>query len=273
MNRAEDQLVMTPTRDTRHAFDANASQIWRGVLGGTRDVIRQELVFRQLTEHVSGRSLRVLDIGCGQGSQAVRLAWAGHQVTGVDPSPEMQGLFKQARDEQPAHVRDRLDLVDATGQRIADFLDPASFDLVLCQGVLAYLSESESDELLSAIRRVLVSGGLLSLLTVNGDALAMQPGLSGDWSAARDALRQPGRFTTRSGVPLRAVGREELLTWLGEHAFEEVSWYGVRVFTDRAGDTEPAQDLTDLLAVEQQAGRTDPYRRVAAFVHTVSIRK
>jgi len=262
---------MTPKRETRHPFDANASQIWRGVLGGMRDVIRQELVFRQLAEHVSGRSLRVLDVGCGQGSQAVRLAWAGHRVTGVDPSPEMQGLFKKARDEQPADVRDRLDLVDAPGQQIADFLDSASFDLVLCQGVLAYLSESESDELLTAIRGVLVRGGLFSLLTVNGDALAMQPGLSGDWNAAHDALRQPGRSTTRSGVPLRAVGRDELLTWLGKHGFEEVSWYGVRVFTDRAGDTEPAQDLTELLAVEERAGRTDPYRKVAAFVHTVSM--
>lgn len=33
--------------------------------------------------------LRIADIGCGTGSFAVRLAGAGHDVTGVDPSTEM----------------------------------------------------------------------------------------------------------------------------------------------------------------------------------------
>lgn len=264
---------MTPTSDPGHSFDANASHVWRSVLGGLRDVIRQELVSRQLAEHLPERPLRVLDIGCGQGSQAVRLAQAGHRVTGVDPSPEMQGLFKIACDEQPAQVRDRIDFVDATGQQVADIFESGSFDLALCQGVVAYLSEGENDELLNALRSVLTPGGLLSLLTINGDALAMQPGLSGDWDTALQAFGKTDQITTRLGVRLRTFGRNDLLAWLGRHAFEEAAWYGVRVFTDRAGDTEPPQRITDLMAVEEQAGKTDPYRSVAAFVHTVSTRK
>lgn len=264
---------MTPTPDTKHSFDANASQVWRSVLGGLRDVIRQEMVFRQLARNVPDRPLRVLDVGCGQGSQAMRWSQAGHRVTGVDPSPEMLGLFKIARDEQPAEVRDRIDVVEAAGQQIAGIFEAASFDLVLCHGVVAYLSEGEGDELLDAIHRVLAPNGLLSLLTINGDAPAMQPGLSGDWRAALDAFRRTSHLTARMGVPLRAFKRDDLLAWLGRFAFEEIAWYGVRVFTDRAGDREPPEDLTDLLAVEEHAGAADPYRRVAAFVHTVSARK
>ncbi|NYV78058.1 methyltransferase domain-containing protein, partial [Streptomyces sp. UH6] len=63
-------------------------------MGGLRDVVRQELVARQLDEQIIGhfpvgRRLRVLDVGMGQGTQALRLARAGHQVTGVERDPTM----------------------------------------------------------------------------------------------------------------------------------------------------------------------------------------
>jgi 2-polyprenyl-3-methyl-5-hydroxy-6-metoxy-1,4-benzoquinol methylase len=52
-------------------------------------MLRQEIVARQLGELIAERpvpgQLRVLDVGCGQGTQALRLADAGHEVTGLDP--------------------------------------------------------------------------------------------------------------------------------------------------------------------------------------------
>lgn len=49
---------------------------------------------RQLDEQIAGRfavgrRLRVLDVGMGQGTQALRLARAGHQVTGVERDATM----------------------------------------------------------------------------------------------------------------------------------------------------------------------------------------
>ncbi|MEU9383534.1 SAM-dependent methyltransferase, partial [Streptomyces sp. NPDC048279] len=51
------------------------------------------------------------------------------------------------------------------------------------------------------------------------------------------------------------------------------SWYGVRVFTDTAADGAglPA-DVETLLAAEERAGRTDPYRAVAALLHLCGVR-
>jgi hypothetical protein len=47
----------------------------------------------------------------------------------------------------------------------------------------------------------------------------------------------------------------------------------VRVFTDTApGDAEPPPDLPTLLACEERAGCTDPYRRVAALLHLIARR-
>jgi len=54
---------------------------WVGHLGSVRDLVRQELVARQLAEHLpqpaAGPVLRVLDVGCRQGTQAIRLARLG----------------------------------------------------------------------------------------------------------------------------------------------------------------------------------------------------
>ncbi|WP_406708047.1 hypothetical protein [Streptomyces halobius] len=49
----------------------------------------------------------------------------------------------------------------------------------------------------------------------------------------------------------------------------------MRVFTDLAGDAdapESDEELTRLLAAEERAGRTDPYRGVAALLHLCGVR-
>jgi hypothetical protein len=49
----------------------------------------------------------------------------------------------------------------------------------------------------------------------------------------------------------------------------------VRVFTDQAGDAEQPADAAEwerILAAEERAGRTDPYRAVAALLHLCGVR-
>jgi len=55
------------------------------------------------------------------------------------------------------------------------------------------------------------------------------------------------------------------------HGLRVTAWYGVRIFTDTApGDAEPPPDLASLLDCEERAGRTDPYRQVAALRHVIA---
>ena len=59
-----------------------------------RNVVRQELVARQLAEHLPAPPATVVDVGAGQGTQALRLARLGFDVTAVEPDPQMRAEFE-----------------------------------------------------------------------------------------------------------------------------------------------------------------------------------
>ncbi|MFI9587317.1 class I SAM-dependent methyltransferase [Streptomyces sp. NPDC052236] len=232
---------------------------------------------RQLEEQISsrypvGQRLRILDVGVGQGTQALRLARAGHTVTGLEAEPEMLRAARESLATEPAGIRERVRLMEGDGRETGVHFLPGSFDVVLCHGVLMYVQEP--DALLAGLARMLAPGGLLSLLVRNGDALAMRPGLAADWSQALTAF-DTDTYTNRLGVPVRADRLEALTATLAGIAAPLHAWYGVRVFTDNVGnevELPAAEELERLLAAEDRAGRTEPYRRVAALLHLCGVR-
>ncbi|MGW5656081.1 methyltransferase domain-containing protein [Streptomyces humi] len=230
---------------------------------------------RQLDEQIAGRfpvgqRLRVLDVGMGQGTQALRLARAGHQVTGVEQEPSMITAAREALAGEPEGIRERVRIVHGDGRDTGVHFLPGSFDVVLCHGVLMYVEEP--DALLAGLARMLAPGGLLSLLVRNADALAMRPGLSGDWAGALAAFDSVS-YLNRLGLAVRADRLATLTAALAGIGAPLHSWYGVRVFTDTAPDgAELPADVETLLAAEERAGRTDPYRSVAALLHLCGVR-
>lgn len=100
-----------------------------------------------LLEMVGGAGLRVLDLGCGEGEIAARLAARGCEVTGV----ERRGGFTPPG---PAGVR----MVEADLEAgLPEVGGP--FDVVLCADILEHLREP--GRLLEAVRAVLAPGGRL----------------------------------------------------------------------------------------------------------------
>nr|WP_203661018.1 methyltransferase domain-containing protein [Streptomyces sp. SID14446] len=233
------------------------------------------MVARQLDEQIAGRypvgqRLRVLDVGMGQGTQALRLARAGHQVTGLEQDATMLSAAREALAAEPEGIRSRVRLIEGDGRETGVHFLPGSFDVVLCHGVLMYVQEP--DALLAGLARMLAPGGLLSLLVRNADALAMRPGLHGDWAATLSAFDTTA-YTNRLGLDVRADRLSTLTGTLAGIGAPLHAWYGVRVFTDTTADgaAVPA-DVETLLAAEERAGRTDPYRRVAALLHLCGVR-
>ncbi|GAA5001346.1 class I SAM-dependent methyltransferase [Streptomyces siamensis] len=230
---------------------------------------------RQLDEQIAGRfpvgqRLRILDVGMGQGTQALRLARAGHQVTGLEQDATMLAVAREALAAEPEGIRGRVRLIEGDGRETGVHFLPGSFDVVLCHGVLMYVEEP--DALLAGLARMLAPGGLLSLLVRNADALAMRPGLSGDWGTTLTAFDTTA-YTNRLGLDVRADRLATLTATLAGIGAPLHAWYGVRVFTDTAADEAAVPpDVETLLACEERAGRTDPYRRVAALLHLCGVR-
>ncbi|MEU5524333.1 methyltransferase domain-containing protein [Streptomyces sp. NPDC047860] len=219
---------------------------------------------RQLEEQIVGRfpvgrRLRVLDVGMGRGAQALRLARAGHQVTGVEHDAAMIATARESLAGEPEGIRERMRIIEGrAGDTGVHFL-PGSFDVVLCHGVL--MQVEEPDALLAGVARMLAPGGLVSLLVRNGDAAAMRAGVAGDWAGAL------------AGFCTATYGLKRLTSTLAGIGAPLHAWYGVRVFTDTVvDDGVPSSELDALLTVEDRAGRTDPYRGVASLLHLCGVR-
>ncbi|WP_413229968.1 class I SAM-dependent methyltransferase [Kitasatospora purpeofusca] len=238
-----------------------------------RNLVRQEMVARQLAEQLTGRiAQRVLDIGCGQGTQALRLARAGHYVTGIDSDPAALGAAQETLAEEPDAVRERVQLLIGDGHQCGRWFGARSFDVVLCHGVLMYLPDP--DPMIASLARLLAPGGLLSLVVRNRDALALRPAAAGDWRAALEAF-ESDRYYNRLGLAARADRIGDLAVTLSEVSVPLRHWYGVRVLTESTPDDAPPVDgrqLAQLLEAEERAGRTDPYRQVAALLHVVGMK-
>lgn len=146
---------------------AVGEDLWVERLANLRNSVRQELIARQLGEHVHNGS-RVLDVGCGQGTQAIRLAQRGCDVVGVDPSTDL--LARLTADADSAGVRvsthhGRLeDLAATVGRR--------RFDVVCAHGLLMYLDDPQ--KALATLAARVAPGGLLSVTFRNGGALAFR---------------------------------------------------------------------------------------------------
>ncbi len=242
---------------------------WEAKLGFVRNAIRQELVSRQLSEHLPtyDSEVRILDVGCGQGTQVLRLASQGYQVIGVDPSKKLLRIGRQELAQQPAAVQERVQFRHGTTEDVADVVDH-DFDVVCCHGVLMYLPELQAP--ISSLVELARPGGLLSVLTRNRASIAMRAGMTKDWHGAIDGF-DARNYTNRLGLPdVRADDPEEVIDALkGNHA-ELIAWYGVRLFTDHWGDEQIPTNFEQILDAEDEAGRREPYKRLTSLTHVIA---
>jgi S-adenosylmethionine-dependent methyltransferase len=251
----------------------SAVQAWRERLGLVRDVVRQELVHRQLMNNLPRPArdevLRVLDVGCGQGTQLSRLARAGFRVVGIDPSSELLAVAAESLAAEDDDVRVRVELhKGGIGEWRRAGVD---FDVVCCHGVVMYLpSLGEAIEELVAAAR---PGGLVSVLSKNRANLSLRAAMAGDWETALVAF--DGRaYTNRLGVQgARCDDPEEVIGALSAAGADTIAWYGVRLFTDHWGDVAPPVEIEIILQAEEEAGRRDPYRRLASATHVIARRR
>lgn len=109
-------------------------------------------IFVEFFERQKGVALRVLDIGCGQGRDALFIARMGHHVTGVDISPH--GI----RDLTEAASSENLD-IEGHAADIVSFVPEGLFDVILIDRTLHMLPEKERLEVLERLIGFVPKGG------------------------------------------------------------------------------------------------------------------
>jgi len=109
-------------------------------------------VFVDFFESNEGKKFRVLDIGCGQGRDALFIARMGHTVVGVDMSPN--GI----RDLNKAAIQENLDIEGVVADLVT-YTPDGTFDVVLVDRTLHMLPETD---------RLNVLARLLESVSLNG---------------------------------------------------------------------------------------------------------
>lgn len=109
-------------------------------------------VFVDFFEQRRDQTLRVLDVGCGQGRDALFIARMGHRVVGVDLSPN--GI----RDLITAANTENLD-IEGIAADIVTFVPEGVFDVILIDRTLHMLAERDRLDVLERLIRAVAKGG------------------------------------------------------------------------------------------------------------------
>jgi len=235
--------------------------------------LRLDLAFANLQDFLppATRSLRALDLGCGTGALAVRLARLDLHVTLLDASQPMLDFAERAARE--AGVMERIALKHGDAAQMATLFPAASFDLILCHNVLEFVQDPCA-VLRTAARSLRDPFGMISVLVrnrpgevlkaaiLNGDLAAAELNLTAEWG---DESLYEGKVRLFTAVGLQAMLLESSLAVTAER--------GVRVLSDylppRVSRNDEYQRIFEL---ERKLGGRPEFAAVARYTHFLAHR-
>jgi S-adenosylmethionine-dependent methyltransferase len=241
-----------------------------GAYATVKGRVRTYVLHQQLLRHLPAPPATVLDVGGGAAHQSLPLARLGYQVTVLDPSVAMLTKAEQRVNAEPDEVRSRVRLIQADGQNAHQAVGGQTFGAVLCHGVLMYLPQPEP--MMQALCRCVAPGGLVSVMALNAETLALRPALERRWADALAAFDAGGEVGVL-GTETRADTVEGLSGLLRQGEVDPVAWYGVWLFVDWLELPAEGTDVAAVAEVELQASLRDPYRQLSRVFHLVGRRR
>lgn len=243
---------------------ADALSAWRRHQAQPWNRLRYRLVEANLQRIIGGgMAWRVLDVGGGDGRDALPLAQRGHMVLLLDRDAAMLAEAERCAAESGVADRLRTDQVDVSTGELP--LDPGSYDLVLCHNLLQYLPDLAA--LLRGVAQALRPGGWFSLLIPNPASETLRLALQQhDLAAAHASLTATTHRNHFYGVEMHL---HDLPAWrdlLAAAGFETIDFIGVRCVNDYIDDDAvkfSEEGFAKLLALETALGSRSPYRDIA----------
>ena len=264
--------AMPASTDTDPAVFDQRLASWREWQASPWGRLRYAVVGHVLDTHLASMrpGLRVLDLGGGDGTESLRLAALGHDVTLVDPSEGMLGVARAQADA--AGVAERLTVVHAGVDDLAH-LGLGTFDVVLFHFVIHYLADPAAA--VAAAARHVAPGGFLSLMAPNPHADVLVRVRDLDLAGARDLLAGGTRESVTFAHSMTHVGVEQARAMLGATELREVGHYGHRGLMNMVASNEPKHDpavYAELERLEIELCGTTPYRDIGSSWQLVARR-
>ena len=186
--------------------------------------LRYHSTWRNIAKHVEDRPLRILDIGGGDGMDALHYASLGHSVTLSDCSPTMLSEAKKSAGEQG--VTERLRFVQTSPEAVPDLFHEPPFDLILCHMMIEFVPDVQS--FLRDACKLLSTNGLFSVLDTNRYSdVYMQAFQMKDLAGALNALGAKKYFHPWVNRLTLRFSAESLIERFGEYNCSLVGQYGV----------------------------------------------
>ena len=213
-----------------------------------------------------GERLRVLDVGGGDGRDALPLAVAGHEVTILDQSATW---LEEARRRAGAAG---VDVTIVHG----DLSEPPSlgeFDLVLCHFVLQYRSDDSRD--LARLAAYARPGGLVSVIVPNPAGMLLRQLVTEGPRAALAELAAGTKHAVTFDRQVRKISMGDLEQAMSRAGLPVARRYGARIANELLTSEEAKADpafFADLLELELALCDQEPFLRIGGLYQLVATR-
>jgi S-adenosylmethionine-dependent methyltransferase len=235
--------------------------------------LRYRIGRANLQPHLPQPPARVLDLGGGNGFDAVPLAQDGFSVSVLDFSAEM--VAQGQRFAEAKGVSDRVTFIVEDATQLADRISEPTFDVVLCHNVLQYVEDGTA--VFTSIFNALKPNGILSLIITNPYAETLAAALRDyDMQVALDYLDQQEKYVEMFDTIIQRHTDTELMAMLTSANFVVEAQYGIRCICDFIADNERKFDpdfYTQLEVLEMAVRDKRPYISLARFYHFIALKK
>jgi len=257
-------------------FDDYKKKIRIGVKGRLRRDFLEMDLSAVIPTYGSG-NLTILDAGGGAGERSIAAAKKGHLVTLADISEKMLGEAKH--DAAASGVFDKITFCRCPLQ---DFSMPngPEWDIIFLHGVLAWLAEPV--HALRSIAAKVKSGGFISILYYNRDALIFKTAVSGGLAVfQKSKFRGNGKNLT----PINPLTMDHINDAIDPAKFQVVHKRGIRIFADYFLSKEnisrvdsgintnavpdSSETYQEIFDIEKEYSLREPFASLGRHVHII----
>lgn len=256
-------------RDLNTAFDDH-SGLWHDYQEEPWGRLFYRVLQANLDKHLEGRSLRILDVGGGNGLTAITYAEKGHHVCVLDSSAAL--LEEGSKLARERGVQDRLEFRHADASMVPMLHPEPAFHVVLCHNVIGYLEDAT--RAIQNLRIPLFPEGVLSLISMNRYSESIRQILQ--QSNPKAALEEMDAKTYTSavfGTKIKLYTAEEMIARLETAGFRILGNYGIRCVIDYLADDRikhAPEAFAELEALELAMSTQYPYYLQARFFHIIA---